>query len=64
METSWAEKIKRLRTLKNWSQQDLAHKLGTHCMVVSKWERGVQTPIRVHRRGIEELLLKAEGQAS
>ena len=39
-----AEKIYQLRKAKNWSQEDLAAKIGVSRQSVSKWERGEALP--------------------
>ena len=36
-----ADKISQLRKERNWSQEDLAYKLGVSRQSVSKWEQGV-----------------------
>lgn len=36
-----ADKISQLRKARNWSQEDLAYKLGVSRQSVSKWEQGV-----------------------
>lgn len=36
-----ADKISQLRKAQNWSQEDLAYKLGVSRQSVSKWEQGV-----------------------
>lgn len=38
------EKIKQSRTLKEWTQEDLAHKIGTTKHVISNWERSKANP--------------------
>ncbi len=58
-ETTFPEKVKRLRELLNLSQPELAHKLGVHPVTVGNWERGVQHPIKCFARWIETELAKA-----
>lgn len=38
------EKIQALRTMKSWSQDDLARKLGTKAPNISRWENNRGTP--------------------
>ena len=35
------ERLRRARSLKGWSQADLAEQVGTSFEIVSRWERGV-----------------------
>lgn len=39
-----ADKISQLRKARNWSQEDLAYKLGVSRQSVSKWEQGTSIP--------------------
>src|SRR5689334_11961111 len=43
------ERLRRARSLKGWSQADLAEQLGTSFEVVSRWERGVTVPSPYYR---------------
>src|SRR5436305_4727589 len=38
------ERLRRARSLKGWSQADLAEQIGTSFEMVSRWERGVTIP--------------------
>jgi transcriptional regulator with XRE-family HTH domain len=38
--------IRRLRTRHGWTQAELAARLGTDAVTVSRWERGVSSPRR------------------
>ena len=40
----WAQNIKRARLAKDWTQRDLASRLNTDTMSVSRWERGRVRP--------------------
>jgi peptide/nickel transport system substrate-binding protein len=54
------ERLRHARSLKGWSQADLAEKVGTSFEMVSRWERGVTTPSTYYR----ERLCVALGQAA
>lgn len=41
---SCANRIRELRTDRDWTQQDLADKIGTTKQAVSQYERGVRNP--------------------
>src|SRR5581483_8808855 len=43
-ETNWSLWLKRQRALHNLTQQELAQKIGTTPLTVSRWERGIATP--------------------
>ncbi len=47
--------IRQLRQERGWTQQDLADRLGTHVMTVSRWEQGQVRPIWRYRRRLAEL---------
>ncbi|HLG65533.1 MAG TPA: tetratricopeptide repeat protein [Ktedonosporobacter sp.] len=42
--TSWSQWLKRQRALHGLTQQELAQKIGTTPLTVSRWERGIATP--------------------
>jgi len=48
--------IRELRKAKGWTQAELARKLGTDNVTVSRWERGVSSPRPMARRQLKELL--------
>jgi peptide/nickel transport system substrate-binding protein len=62
------ERLRRARSLKGWSQADLAAKIGTSFEMVSRWERGVTVPSSYYRERLcaalgktaEELGLRGE----
>src|SRR5215831_7173080 len=62
------ERLRRARSLKGWSQADLAAKIGTSFEMVSRWERGVAFPSPYYRERLcaalgktaEELGLRGE----
>src|SRR5437016_8385283 len=65
------QQLKRERELRNWSQEELAARVGTDPKTVSRWENGVVLPHHESREALcklfgknaEELgLLKAEEQ--
>src|SRR5215469_16977344 len=43
------ERLRRARSLKGWSQPDLAAEVGTSFEMVSRWERGVTVPSPYYR---------------
>src|SRR6266566_3359587 len=43
------ERLRRARSLKGWSQTDLAGQIGTSFEIVSRWERGVAVPSPYYR---------------
>lgn len=51
-----AEKIRRLRSRRNWSQEQLARELGVSVRTVTRWEAGETEPSHLARRVIELLL--------
>jgi peptide/nickel transport system substrate-binding protein len=54
------ERLRHARSLKGWSQADLAEQVGTSFEVVSRWERGVTVPSPYYR----ERLCKVLGQSA
>ncbi len=54
------ERLRRARSLKGWSQADLAEQIGTSFEIVSRWERGVTVPSPYYR----ERLCAALGQSA
>src|SRR5438093_11895361 len=44
------ERLKRAREARNWTQADVASRVGTSPLTVSRWELGVQSPVP-HLRG-------------
>jgi WD40 repeat protein len=46
------------RTRRGWSQEDVAEKVGTSSVNVSRWERGVTFPIPFFRQKLSELFEK------
>src|SRR5215467_5612367 len=66
------ERLRRARSLKGWSQADLAAKIGTSFEMVSRWERGITVPSPYYRERLcvaldktsEELGLRGEASDS
>lgn len=46
----WAETVRRIRSTRDWSQDELAKALGCSVTNVSRWERGVAIPRSKHYR--------------
>src|SRR5689334_4284238 len=42
--SSWNDRLRQERILRNWRQQDLADELGTTVLTVQRWERGSYQP--------------------
>src|SRR5205807_6172014 len=52
------ERLKRARHQQNWTQAELAEKVGTTFETVSRWERGIKAPSAYYRRKLCEVLGK------
>src|SRR5438552_19036447 len=50
------ERLRRSRSLKGWSQADLAEQVGTSFEIVSRWERGVTIPSPYYRERLYAVL--------
>src|SRR5712691_895167 len=50
------ERLRRARSLKGWSQADLAEQVGTSFEIVSRWERGVTIPSPYYRERLYAVL--------
>jgi peptide/nickel transport system substrate-binding protein len=50
------ERLRRARSLKGWSQADLAEQVGTSFEIVSRWERGVTVPSPYYRERLCAIL--------
>ncbi len=53
-----AEEIRRLRSARGWTQEDLAREIGTDAVTVSRWERLVSRPRPGALRRLIALLLE------
>src|SRR5215470_6783913 len=56
------ERLRRARSLKGWSQADLAAKVGTSFEMISRWERGVTVPSPYYRERLCAALSKSPQQ--
>jgi len=54
------ERLRRARSLKGWSQAELAEQVGTSFEMVSRWERGITVPSPYYR----ERMCSALGQTA
>jgi transcriptional regulator with XRE-family HTH domain len=45
-ESSFPEKIYKLRKMKDLNREDLAKKVNVHVSTIQGWERGIKTPTR------------------
>jgi transcriptional regulator with XRE-family HTH domain len=55
------ERLRRARSLKGWSQADLAEQVGTSFEIVSRWERGVTIPSPYYRERLCAVLGQSAG---
>jgi transcriptional regulator with XRE-family HTH domain len=53
------EKVKELRKIKSWSQEDLARDIGVSLSTVQRWESRGGEPIRLARRELARLFHEA-----
>lgn len=53
------EKVKTLRKIMDWSQEDLARYIGVSLSTVQRWELRDTKPSRLARRELEKLFRKA-----
>lgn len=53
------EKVKTLRKIMDWSQEDLARYIGVSLSTVQRWELKDTKPSRLARRELEKLFRKA-----
>src|SRR2546421_916394 len=56
------DRIRRARSLKGWSQADLAEQVGPSFEIVSRWERGVTVPRPYYRERLCAVLGQAAGE--
>src|SRR2546421_3013363 len=56
------DRIRRARSLKGWSQADLAEQVGTSFEIVSRWERGVTVPRPYYRERLCAVLGQTAGE--
>src|SRR5689334_22085664 len=52
------ERLRRARTIKGWSQAELAEQVGTSFEMVSRWERGITAPSPRYRMHLSAALGK------
>jgi DNA-binding transcriptional regulator YiaG len=52
--------IKKIREQFDFTQEDLARKLGLALSTVSKWEQGITSPSRLAHEKLEKLLRKGK----
>ena len=60
---AWAARIKRLRSLLDCTQAELAARIGVATSAVSAWEVGRAAPNRARRAEIARLLLESDPKA-
>jgi len=54
------ERVKVLRHKMNWSQEDLARRIGVSLSTVQRWETKGGKPIRLARMKLERLLQRSD----
>ena len=54
------EKVRTLRKMRGWSQEDLARELGVSLSTVQRWEKRGGAPTRLARRELKKLFKEAE----
>jgi len=53
------EKIKKLRSKKEWAQEDLARAVGVSLSTAQRWEKQGGQPTRLARRELERIFKEA-----
>ena len=53
------EKVKELRQLMGWTQEDLARETGVSLSTIQRWEKQGAKPSRLARRELEKLFRRA-----
>jgi len=56
------ERLRQARSLKGWSQAELAEQVGTSFEIVSRWERGVTVPSPYYRKRLCTVLGQTAGE--
>lgn len=55
---TYAEAIREARDFLEWSQAELAKKLGVSLSTVCKWEQGARTPRGLYKTKVDKFLAK------
>ena len=53
------EKVKELRKIRGWAQEDLAREIGVSLSTVQRWERQGGKPIRLARQQLQRVFKEA-----
>ena len=53
------EKVKELRRIREWAQEDLAREMGVSLSTIQRWEKRGGNPTRLARRELKKLLKDA-----
>ena len=53
------EKVKQLRRMKGWAQEDLAREMGVSLSTIQRWENKGGKPTRLARRELKKLFMGA-----
>lgn len=59
MATQLSEKVKSVRKIMDWSQEDLARYIGVGLSTAQRWETKESKPHRLARRELDKLFRKA-----
>lgn len=58
------EEIKEIRLAMGLTQEEFARKLGTVVATVSRWERGISSPLHIFKNKLKYLKKNMEGNQS
>jgi DNA-binding transcriptional regulator YiaG len=60
----FSERVKRVRSQLNLSQEDLAHDIGVSFATVNRWENGKASPSKLARKSFDNFcaLMKKQGK--
>jgi transcriptional regulator with XRE-family HTH domain len=53
------EKVRELRRIKGWAQEDLAREMGVSLSTIQRWEKRGGNPTRLARRELKKLFKEA-----
>lgn len=53
------EKVRELRRIREWAQEDLAREMGVSLSTIQRWEKRGGNPTRLARRELKKLLKDA-----
>jgi transcriptional regulator with XRE-family HTH domain len=53
------EKVRELRRIRKWAQEDLAREMGVSLSTIQRWEKRGGNPTRLARRELKKLFIDA-----